>query len=337
MSGGEDARLRAAVLIGEARRSAAQHADAHLEGLLSEAETALLGAGGHRPALRRASGLVRRAAGVVRDLRRQAGVITAGAPRRPWEQAPLGVLMLGPFRVFQGGVPVDTWRGARAQRLLRYLVAHRNRPVPREQLIEVFWPDADPEAGRRNLHQTVYTLRLALRARQPDVCHIVFEGDCYGLAPELGVWVDAEAFEDAVRRGRSAEIAGHVDRAVVAYRCADGLYGGDLLEDTPFEEWVIPERECLRARHTEVLHRLIDLHLAAADLDDAVVCARRLLVRDPTDEVAHRGLMRAHIAQGQRGEAVAQYRRCAVALDREFGLRPGPETTALFEELADVT
>jgi len=333
MKDGEDARLRAVVLISEARREAAQHGDAHLQDLLSAAEAELLHPGGGRPALRRAAGFAGRAVAVARDLRRRVPVPAAAPRSAPWEAVPLGVIVLGSFRVFQDGVPVDPWRGVRAQRLLAYLVAHRHRPVSREQLIEVFWPDVDPEAGRRNLHQAVYTLRLALRARQPGVQHIVFDRDRYGLNPDVAVWVDAEAFEGLVRQARSAELAGQDDRAAAGYRSADALYGGDFLEDTPFEEWAIPERECLAARHTEVLQRLVELHLRAGAADEAIGCARRLLVRDPTDEVAHRGLMRGQVAQGRRGEAVAQFRRCALALQREYGLRPGPETVALYESL----
>jgi hypothetical protein len=84
--------------------------------------------------------------------------------------------------------------------MLKHLVLHRHRPVPREVLMEAFWPDAWPAAARNNLHGAVHALRRFLREVHGDVEHIVFEDGCYALAPELEMWDDVSEFERLARR-----------------------------------------------------------------------------------------------------------------------------------------
>jgi DNA-binding SARP family transcriptional activator len=237
--------------------------------------------------------------------------------------------MLGSFRLYLDGAPVTDWHGSRGQRIARYLLAHRRRPVPKERLIELIWPDVPPEVGRRNLHQAIYCLRSTLRAAQPEEHHIVLEGDCYRLNPDLDVWCDVEEFEADIDAGRRLTGAGRVVEAIASYRAAERLYGGEFLEDTPYEEWAIGERERLDARYAQALLGMTVLHLDRGGTDEAIASARTLLMSRPADETAHQLIIRAHLSNGRRVDALAQYRCCAGALEREFGLAPGEEITAL--------
>jgi DNA-binding SARP family transcriptional activator len=119
----------------------------------------------------------------------------------------LEVRCLGTFGVYDGGRRLGPWSSRRAKALLKHLVLHRHRPVPREVLMEVFWPDAWPAAARNNLHGAVHALRRFLREVHGDVEHIVFEDGCYSLAPELELWDDVSEFERLARE---------------AHRCAPG-------------------------------------------------------------------------------------------------------------------
>ena len=58
---------------------------------------------------------------------------------------PVVVQALGRFEVRVGGEPVppSRWQSRKARDLLRILVARRGRPVPRDELCELLWPDDD--------------------------------------------------------------------------------------------------------------------------------------------------------------------------------------------------
>src|SRR5215211_3341699 len=59
---------------------------------------------------------------------------------------------LGTFRVTVDGALVDTVSSRRTRSVLAYLLAHRRTPVPRDVLMEVFWPAAEPNSARNSLH-----------------------------------------------------------------------------------------------------------------------------------------------------------------------------------------
>jgi DNA-binding SARP family transcriptional activator len=58
-----------------------------------------------------------------------------------------------------------------------------------------------------------------------------------------------------------------------------------------------------------------------------------ILKENRCDEVAHRQLMRAYVAQGRRSEALLQYQLCARILSEELDAQPLPETISLFREI----
>ena len=97
------------------------------------------------------------------------------------KSATLVVYCLGPFRIFQNHELITEWSGFMGQKILKYIVAQRGKPVLKDVLMEVMWADVGQEAARRNLHQAIYSLRQTLRRREPNLQHILFENDHYLL------------------------------------------------------------------------------------------------------------------------------------------------------------
>jgi DNA-binding SARP family transcriptional activator len=65
----------------------------------------------------------------------------------------------------------------------------------------------------------------------------------------------------------------------------------------------------------------------------ALAYALRLIACDPCREDAHRVVMRARVRQGERAQALRQYRLCERVLREEFDARPEALTTELFERI----
>ena len=248
--------------------------------------------------------------------------------------ADLAVFLLGPFQIYRSGQAVDSWPGTRSSRIVRYVAAHRGHPVAREVLIDQFWPDADVETGRRNLHQAIYQIRCALRRDDERPC-IAYCNEAYSLDGKLTVWCDADAFEAHLKAGRDAEREGRHDDAIAELTASDRLYVGDYLEDTPYEEWAFAERSRLRLAHLAARNRLADLFAETGDFDAALDLTQLLLNDDPGDEVAHRRALRCYAATGRRHLVAGQYGACIDALERLYGVEPSPETAGLFRELTD--
>lgn len=199
--------------------------------------------------------------------------------------------------------------------------------------MDVFWPDADPEAARRNLHQAIYSLRQTLRRLEPDVQHIRFENNQYLLNPALSVWVDVEEFEERVRTGQRLESEGDAAAAMAEYGIADSLYQADFLEEDMYEEWTHIQREHLRNNYLAIARHLSQHHFQEREFSAAIALCQKILMQDNCNEEAHRLLMQSYLAQGQRHLAIRQYQTCLQILEEELDVPPSEETTELYEQI----
>ncbi|MGB3219818.1 MAG: transcriptional activator domain-containing protein, partial [Anaerolineae bacterium] len=101
--------------------------------------------------------------------------------------APLQLRVLGSSEISWQGRPLAITR--RQARALLWRLAVRLRPVARDDLVFLFWPDAHQTAARRNLTHLLTHLRRALP--QPDLLQL--SDDHVSLDPAL-VWSDVDAF-----------------------------------------------------------------------------------------------------------------------------------------------
>jgi SARP family transcriptional regulator, regulator of embCAB operon len=244
----------------------------------------------------------------------------------------LAAHLLGTLRVTVDGIAVDTTASRRTRNLLAYLLVYRRAPVPRDVLMDAFWPDAPPDAARNSLHVTLSGLRQALRAASAQPV-IERRFDTYRIAESVAVWTDVEQFEGACRAGRRAEVQGDRAAAVRAYEAAYQLYDGDFLADEPYAEWAAAKREGLRLECVTVLSRLVEIYIDRRDHGPAALLSRQILAMDPCNEPVHRRLMTCYAESGLRHLALAQYHRLATALRDEFQARPSTESWALYQSL----
>ena len=248
----------------------------------------------------------------------------------PPEGTEVAVQLLGPFHLVQNGRSVDATNGGKGLRVLKYLFSHSDHPVPKDVLIDLFWPDSDLDTVGRNLHQAIYTIRKALRQGTAIAHHIVFENGAYLVNPALSVWCDRDTFESLAAAGRLAEIDRRTKDAIEAFSGAERLYRGEYLADSPYEEWALGDRERLRLLYVDVANRLADLLLVSGDVDASLRVSTKVLRQEPCDELTHRRLIRCYGQTGQRNLAIDQYQAYVACAERLYGLGPSPETTALY-------
>lgn len=259
--------------------------------------------------------------GIDIGARRAAGplaVLAASAPA-------VLICALGAFRVLRDGIPVPktAWQSRKARDLLRILVARR-RPVPREQLLEMLWPETDPAKSGTRLSVLLSTVRETLApgpvARGP-VCS---DDRAVWLDPRQ-VSIDVEEFIAKAEAGLSAHRLRQPDRTE-QLRAAVNCYTGGFLEDDPYPEWAQPLAEELRVLHIAVLRALSSRLRETGDVDGVVRSMIRLLEADPYDEPAHLDLVATLHAAGQLGEA---RRRYGIYRQRmaDIGIAPQPPPT----------
>src|SRR5262245_54976903 len=238
--------------------------------------------------------------------------------------ARLTLLLLGGFRAhLDPGAPL-AFPTRKAQALLAYLAMPPGEAHPRDKLASLLWGNTIETTARTSLRQTLYSLRRSLQSADDNLLNA--DGNMVSLEPDA-VSVDVAEFERRVAEGTPSALADAV-----------GLYRGDLLDglavqEPPFEDWLLGQRERLHETAARALARLLAHQRATGSTEAAIQSALRLLALDPLQEPAHRALMQLYVETGRRAAALRQYQLCQTTLRRELRADPEKETTRLYEEI----
>jgi predicted ATPase/DNA-binding SARP family transcriptional activator len=213
--------------------------------------------------------------------------------------------------------------------LLAYLAYFRDREHPREVLIEMLWPESDPEAGRKSLGVALTALRRELEPEAADRGRVL-RTDRFAVQLDPGaVTTDAAEFQAAAA---AAERAGSDGERLRLLRTAAAVYSGQLLPGF-YDEWVVREQERLASIADRALTRLARLLEQGGDLRGAIEQTRRRVELNPLREEAHRELIRLHAAADQLPLALRQFGELERILREELDTAPSAATRALVEEL----
>jgi DNA-binding SARP family transcriptional activator len=242
----------------------------------------------------------------------------------------VSVHMLGRFVMSIEGTE-SKLPASRSLSLLKYFLLYHKQTIPREVLMDVFWPDADPETARNNLNVAMHGIRKALH---PLIDHpaIFYKDGTYGFAPHIQIWLDLEEFESLVHAGQCLESRNQL-AAVSEYETALSLYQGDFLEENPYEGWTVLTRESLRMAYLSTLDSLSRIYFRQERYAACITACQLILTRDRCREDAHCLLMQCYSHQGQDHLALRQYQACREALRLELDVAPAPATTQLFEQI----
>jgi len=262
-------------------------------------------------------------------LQEKAPAQTETADESPASTPPLRVYALGETRVLRGDVQLTNkdWGSLKARQLFFYMLS--NTGQRREQISEIFWPDAGAEKARGAFHITAYRLRRARGSN--DI--LLADGDRYQINRQMPLWYDVWEFERLLQEADQIEEQAPA-AAAEKRREATDLVRGEFCEDLPDMEWQSELRHSIELSYLTALIKLGEYALAHRDPEYALTCFRRVLSRDDLREDAHRGVMRALMMAGDRGAALRHYRYTEAHIRQEMGAAPDGATTRLYRELA---
>jgi serine/threonine-protein kinase len=230
----------------------------------------------------------------------------------------LSLKLLGGASLERSGTPVPG-RAARGHRLALLALLARGRPLSRDRILALLWPESDTDHGRRLLSDTLYLLRGALGE---DL--LVVTGDDLRLNPER-VASDVGEFERLLDE-RALEPAVHT----YAGPFLDGFHLADTAE---FEQWVDAERARLAQRYATALEAVAETSEGKGEWGAAVGWWRRLAAIEPGNGRIALRLMLALDAAGDRAGALQHARVHAAVLREEFDAEPDPEVVGLTARL----
>jgi DNA-binding SARP family transcriptional activator len=224
----------------------------------------------------------------------------------------LGVLQ--GFRLERDGESFELPLGI--QRLVAFLAVH-NRPLLRLFVAGNLWIDSTEEHANANLRTALWRLhRLGFQLVDATRNHL-------SLAPD--VVVDLHDLSGRARQVLRHEVAPTRDNLDAI------LSGGDVLPDW-YDDWVVVEREQFRQLRLLALETLCRDHSTAGSYAAAVEAGLACIAAEPLRESAHRALIGAHLAEGNRVEAIRQFRLYEALVLDELGVEPSAAIRGMLEK-----
>ena len=242
------------------------------------------------------------------------GACPSGRPR-------VTLSLLGCFEVRYDGQPVPL--PLTAQRVVAFLGLRRH-PLSRSQVAGSLWTESPEERAAASLRSALWRLGLPgwdlVRATQQ--------------ALELSPAVAVDLHQAVLRAHRLLGWQQVVPLAAgdPAEEHLDWLaLSGELLPGW-YEDWVIIERERFNQLRLHALEALCLSLAAQGRFGPAVEAGHAAVSADPLRESAHRCLVRAYLAEGNRGDALHQYDLYRKICQQELGCEPSEALTSLVRE-----
>jgi DNA-binding SARP family transcriptional activator len=245
----------------------------------------------------------------------------------------------GRFRITRDGRELASSQFGRQKSLalLKLLIVNRGRPLHREMLVESLWPEAELGPASNNLRVVLHDLRHTL---EPDLPRgkgssiVLSRGDLIYLDPTERCWTDVDEFTHLVKLFDREHARGQVHAALRAGEAAASMYA-EYMEDEPYLDWCIAERERLREICICLLGRLADTYVRQGRLADAIEACQRSLLIDNVREETHRQLIALFYQDGRRDQAIRQYEACRQILGQALDIEPDIETRDLYQSILD--
>jgi DNA-binding SARP family transcriptional activator len=248
----------------------------------------------------------------------------------------LRVHCLGEFRVYRGDfeIPSGKWKSKTAKMLFKFLLSKRTRGyLTKDILMELLWPEEDPQKTANRLRVALTSLRKTLEPEIPrgaPSSYLLREGDSYKLYIGDGGWVDVDEF------GTEFKLAGKekdAEKSISHCLHAEAIYQGDFLEEDLHVEWCAEERERLREEYLDSLAKIMKYHQRKGDYPRCIEYARKYLNKDKFAENIYQQLMKYYSQVGNKVMAAKTFERCKENIVNGLDCPLSEETEALYLEL----
>ncbi len=230
---------------------------------------------------------------------------------------PARVCLLDGFSLHVRGRDVIL-RNCKARALIAYLLLARGMRETRERLIGLLWSETEEVKARASLRQLVHLLRENLE-----------EAGVVGFfADKAQVGLDSTLFAtDLHELTTSIDADGPEDHFFANEAFEESILRGYDDVDPAFGSWLSIKRETIR----QFVVRKLETRLADAEPQSKVGkrVAAALFRVDPTHESACQALMRASMAAGNVGGALAAYKQLWERLADEYDVEPSGATQEL--------
>lgn len=232
---------------------------------------------------------------------------------------------------------ITDFTSRKAEALLVYLAFSEKEMLNREELASLLWEESPESEALLNLRVVLSNLKKLFSE------YIQITRRKVGWKSNARLKVDALQIQDTInsvignynpKNTISLADAKTILKASQEYR-GDFLQGFYVKNSIAFENWLMYERESLKALIINASHLSINSFIENKDNANGITLAKFLINLEPLSELAYRKLMHLYAQSGQFDAAVDVYHRCEKILLDEFATVPEEDTTNLYKLISN--
>jgi DNA-binding SARP family transcriptional activator len=236
----------------------------------------------------------------------------------------ISVASLGSFQCQVGDQTIanKAWKSKPTKWLMARLAYHWGRPASSEAIIEMLWPESDPERGRARLNSAASLIRQILRTDgHTDAEYVLRSSATIQLNPDLLEQNDLLEFKKTLAEANQLRAKGQLDQAQESLIKLLSPDIGPFLDDCDLD-WALDIRQTLELEVLATARALLSQRQQSSDYPNIAQIAPLVLKWEPCCQDTYLALMQAQRELAQPLEAVRTYERCCKHLKRELDLEP---------------
>jgi len=211
-----------------------------------------------------------------------------------------------------GGTDAVKWRTSKAEELFAFLLMNLDCEVSKWKIIEVLWPEFEPEKGNVHLHTTVYNIKKTLGAAKINYELSCINGKYKLVLPDarmdtvefeqlFGAWADTQPIENCLK--------------------ALELYKGRYLEQNDYL-WSEGKAEEYNRMYNRMVLHLEKHYEEEGDDRSAEAVLQKALITTPLDDEMNEMILRLYLKKGDCAAATIHYNRMTERYMTELGIEP---------------
>ena len=238
--------------------------------------------------------------------------------------------MFGHFCLTRGDKILDEEKlhSNKVTKLLAYMVINRNREVPFQELIDIFWEGTakNPQNALKNL---MYRLRSSLKELGTEEYILTLMG-AYQWNPEINVETDYEYLEKLAR-----EIQGEENKKQKKCLCklAINSYNRTISETLGNESWIMTKVVWYRSLYVDIIKELGRIYKEEEDWHTLEMLCNSALAVDYTEEEIHYWLIESLWKQNKMELAMEHYENISKQLYDIAGINTSEKLQSIFREI----
>lgn len=218
--------------------------------------------------------------------------------------------------------------------LIEFLILNRNRMVPNQKLLTTLWPNENSSNPATALKTLISRTRAMLNKISDGLggCIVADRGAYHWeMLPEMTIDVcRIEEILDQIPNfsKESEEYAALIDELL-------DLYGGDLLQNSEPNEWVVRWAAKIQSSFIEAVSVYVEYLIEKEEYEKVIRICRQVLDVDDFNEQFHMYLMKALIETNRNNEALNQYKHATHLQYRYFGVQPSEDMQEFYRQIVN--